>query len=264
MLLKIGVDRLGGHEEQGHLLGLAGNEILVGDVADMDRQIPPHPRHGLGPGLLALGGAKRRKAFERKLGVDGEPARVVGQAHQAVGPAAVRERRLELEGAGGEPVADDRLHPPLAIGAAGLLVGEDVLQPHHLAREVGELALRRVDHGQPLVEARQVLGLPVPALVDALGEHAGELALPRAEHLHHGLHAPGELGLKPGELRHPIVHLPRPLRRDGGLLAQLAAGAQEKDREARQQHDRDPAAEQGRVDGGDGVAEEDEEGRRHA
>ncbi len=61
-----------------------------------------------------------------------------------------------------QPVADDRLHAALAIGAARLLVGENVLERHHLAGERGEILLGRVDDRQPLVEMRERLAWCAP------------------------------------------------------------------------------------------------------
>ena len=71
---------------------------------------------------------------------------------QAVGPLAVRERRLEGVGALGQAVLDDGLHAHLAEGAARLLVGEDLLKRDHVGGKLGQVLLRRVDHGEPLVE----------------------------------------------------------------------------------------------------------------
>ena len=71
---------------------------------------------------------------------------------QAVGPLAVRQRRLEAVGALGQAVLDDGLHAHLAEGAARLLVGEDLLQRDHLGGKLGQVPLRRVDDGQPLVK----------------------------------------------------------------------------------------------------------------
>src|SRR5205085_8493852 len=138
---------------------------------------------------------------ERELRVDHETARVAGEAHEAVRPGAVRERALELEGAAGQAVADDRLHAALAVGAAGLLVREDLLQPDDLAGELGQVLLRRVDDREALVQLREVLVLvagralealadPVLQAIEALRDQAHELALARAEDLGHGLQAP--------------------------------------------------------------------------
>ena len=68
------------------------------------------------------------------------------------GRVAVRERELEVVGARRQAVAHDRLHPPLAEGAAGLLVGENVLERHHLAGHFAQARLRGVDDREPLVE----------------------------------------------------------------------------------------------------------------
>ena len=63
---------------------------------------------------------------------------------------------LELVGADGQAVAHDRLHPPLAEGAARLLVGENVLQRNDFLGHAGHARLRGVDHREPLVELVEV------------------------------------------------------------------------------------------------------------
>jgi hypothetical protein len=160
------------------------------------------------------------------------------QAHDAVGPRAVGQGCLEREGAGRELIADDRLHPPLPIGAAGLLVGQDVLEPDDLAGEARQVLLSRIDDGEPLVELRQILGLvaggglkplPDPVLqpVDPFRDHAYEVALSGTEDLGHGPHPAGPFRLDSGEFGHPVVHLPRPLRCHGGFKSPLPAGPQQ-------------------------------------
>ena len=73
--------------------------------------------------------------------------------------------------------------------------------------------------------------LPDPVLqpLHALGDHAGEVALPGAEHLGDGLQPAGHLGLDAGDLGDLVVHLARPLGRGAGLERALAARAQEQD-----------------------------------
>ncbi len=124
--------------------------------------------------------AQGRKGLQREFCVDREQARVARQADDAVGPGAVRERELEVVGARRQAVAHDRLHPPLAEGAARLLVGENVLQRHDLARHFGEPRLGGVDHRQPLVELAEVFARPLRLLFDPGSEpfgHAREAAV---------------------------------------------------------------------------------------
>ncbi len=90
--------------------------------------------------------------LQRKFGVDDQRRRAVRHLDQAVGPGAVRQRRLELVGAVRQAVGDDRLHARLAEGAARLLVGEDRLQLHDLAGERLDVVLRIVDDGEPLLQ----------------------------------------------------------------------------------------------------------------
>ena len=61
--------------------------------------------------------------------------------------------------------------------------------------------------------------------VDALRDHADEIALAGAEHLGDGLHPAGHLGLQAGHLGDLVVHLPRPLGRHGRFQLPLAPGA---------------------------------------
>ena len=81
--------------------------------------------------------------------------RCVGQEDDAVRPRLVRQRVLEFVDALGQAVLDDRLHPRLAESAARLLVGEHVAQRGHLCRQIGDVLLRAVDDGEPLMQALQ-------------------------------------------------------------------------------------------------------------
>ena len=147
--MQFGEDRLGRHEQEGRVLGLAGDQIFVGDGAHMHVHVAAHPAGGEGPRLVALGLVQGGEGFQRKLRVDGQRRRAVRHADQAVRPLAVRERRLEGIGGRRQRVGNDRLHPPFAEGAAALLVGQNVLQPDDLAGEPADLALRPVDRRQP-------------------------------------------------------------------------------------------------------------------
>ena len=142
---------------------------------------------------------------------------------QAVGPLAVGKRGLEGEGAFRQPVLDDGLHAHLAEGAARLLVGEDLLKGDHVAGEVGEVLLRRVDHGEPLMQlgdgvgglARrlgQVRADPMGHAVEPLVDGAGELAVTADADLGKRLEPHfqlGELGVALLRLAPPPAHMHR-------------------------------------------------------
>ena len=119
---------------------------------------------------------------------------------QAVGPLAVGERRLERIGALRQPILNDRLHAHLAERAARLLIGEDLLQAHHVARELGQVLLRGVDDRQSFVELRDRLVRLARRLVeigaDLMG-HAVEPLIDRPRQLAVAGHADLGQRLKP-------------------------------------------------------------------
>ncbi len=152
--------------------------------------------------LLGARLVEQREGFERELGVDREHAGVARQADDAIGARIVGERGLELVGAGGQAVAHDRLHPPLAEGAARLLVGENVLQRDDFLGHAGDARLRGVDDGEPFVELAEVGagGLrvafepgaePRADVVEALRHHPRHVRLPRAQPFAHRAQTPG-------------------------------------------------------------------------
>ena len=153
--------------------------------------------------LVVARGAQRGKAFERELGVDGEQPGVAGQADDAIGAGSVGEGELELVSAHGQAVAHDRLHPPLTEGAAGLLVGENVLERHHFAGHFAHARLRRVDHGETLVELAETFARRLrlafepcaesrPDRIEPVGDDASEVRLPRPEPFRHAANTPAE------------------------------------------------------------------------
>ena len=115
-----------------------------------------HALNGRLARLLAARLVEQREGFEREFGVDREHSGVARQANDAIGPRLVGERELELVGADGQAVAHDRLHPPLAEGAARLLVGQNVLQRNDFLGHAGHARLRGVDDGEPFVELVEV------------------------------------------------------------------------------------------------------------
>ena len=106
---------------------------------------------------LALRRLQGIEGLQRKLRVDHQTQRRIRKADQAIRPGIVAEHALEGIGAGVQAIAHDRLHAALPIGTTRLLVGQDVLQRHHFARQGGEVLLCRVDDRQTLVQLRQGL-----------------------------------------------------------------------------------------------------------
>ena len=205
--------------------------------------------------LVRLRLAEGGEALERKFRVDGQQALVARQPHDAVRPHARRQRRLEIVGRRRQAVAHDRLHPALPIGAARLLVGENVLEADDFLREPGEPGLRGVDHRQPLVELAEVLALAARGLFDALADAMAdgvepfrheprEIGLARAQHLGDRLHAAGEFGAGAVELRHLVVDLALALGGRGGHGGMRARRADQRDRDDGEQHEGGAAADE--------------------
>ena len=157
LLVEIGIDRLGRHEHDGGLVGLAGNQIFLRDVTHVLQHIAPEAGFRRFEFLFAAGGFQGIEGFEWKLGIDYQLQVRLGQNHQTVRPRAVAQRALKDKGAGVQPVADDRFHAALAISTARLLVGQDVLERDHLGRQRRQILLRRVDDGETFVELAQRL-----------------------------------------------------------------------------------------------------------
>ena len=243
MLDEIGIDRLGGHEHQRHVLCLAGKEIALGDVLHMLADIGPHAgERGLSR-LVAARRPQRGEGLERELGVDSEEPRVARQADDAVGPCAVRERELEIVGACRQAVAHDRLHPSLAEGASRLLVGENVFQRHHLARHFGQPRLGGVDHREPLVELAEILSRPLRLVLDSGPEPFG-----------HARQAAAEFGARLRQRGEARLDRLLPLVGDVPLAPARGGGA----------HQRDEGEEQQKRQRGEGRGERIGEVDRHA
>ena len=134
-----------------------------------------------------------------------------GQPDQAIGPVLVGERRLKFVKARRQRVADDGFHLALAPGAARLLVGEDLLQAHHLAGKIGEILLGVVDRDQPRLQPAQgfrglgrgLLEVLPQALVERLqplGDGALQIVLALGLGLDGLGKAPGDFVLCGGEI----------------------------------------------------------------
>ena len=247
MLDEIGIDRFRRHKHQRHVLRLAGHEIALGDVLDMLADVGAHARMCASSRLVVARRAIGREPFEGKFRVDRERARIARQADDAIRTGAVRERELEVVAAGRQAVAHDRLHPALAEGAARLLVGENVLQRHHLARHLGQARLRRVDHRQPLIEpaerfARRLRLAFEPGAepgadgIEPVGDDPGEVGLPRPQPFRHRPDLPVELGARLGEDGEPLLDRLLPFFRRPALAPPRGRAAPECDQ--RQRHQR--------------------------
>jgi hypothetical protein len=208
MLGEIRPDRFRGHEHQRDVLRLAGRKISLGDVPDVLADVGAH---ALARGLARLFATRlpeRGEGFKREFGVEGEHARVAGEADDAIGPRAAGERELKFVGACRQAVAHDRLHAPLAESAARLLVRQNVLQRNDLLGHARQPGVCGVDHRQPLVELAQIV---------AGGPGVG--LQPIAQALTHMVqpfrNQPREIGLTRAQ---PIAERPySPIQLDAGL-----------------------------------------------
>ncbi len=144
--------------------------------------------------------------LQRKLRVDDQRAMVAGEINDAVGPAVVLQRVLEGVGVLGQAVGDDRLHAPLAEGAARLLVGEHILERDHVGGELGEPRLCGVHHGKALVQLAEAFLGRARGVGDAVAETLGDLLqalahrpcqirVAAAQHFGERLHAAGAFRL---------------------------------------------------------------------
>ena len=86
--LQIGVERFRRHEHQRDVLGFAGDQIFVGDVAQVLGHVGAHPRGRLLALVVGLGFLIGGDGFEREFGVDDQRA-LPGQEHRAVRPHLV-------------------------------------------------------------------------------------------------------------------------------------------------------------------------------
>ena len=192
--MQLGIDRLGRQEQQRRFGRLAGQDVFVADVGDVLAH--RHLEGALGGdqarGVAGHDVAQQVIALERELGVDRDRARRVGQLQQAVDPRTVRESRLEIVGRGRQRALHQVVQLHFAEGAARLLVGQDVLQPDDLGRQVADLLLRRVDPDQPLAQVGDDLARGLLALGQAFVDHRGQRPLLFAQRLLDPLHGVGE------------------------------------------------------------------------
>ena len=156
-VVEFGEHRLRRDKHEGDVLRLALDEIFPGNIVDVLAEILAKLARGLEPLVIGLGVFQRGGGFERELGVDDQMA-PVRHVDAAVGSGIIGQRELEFIGALRQAVGNDRLHAPLAEGAAALLVVEHLLQRRHRGRQIGDVLLRRVDHRQPREQLLEVVG----------------------------------------------------------------------------------------------------------
>ena len=175
--------------------------------------------------------AKSHNGFKGKLGVY-DNRTLIGHENHAVGAGIVRQRVLKREQILGQAVGNNHFHARLAEGAACLLVAEHIAQGGDLPRQVGEVLLGMVDHGDALMQALEALHGLAGGLVHGVAEshrdrieplrhHAGELRLAAAQTLPQSLEAAGGLRLDTGQFGDSTLHRLAPPRLAGGLACSV-------------------------------------------
>ena len=168
-VVQVGVKRIRRHEHEREVLGLAGNEIFLRDVADVLVHVLPHAGCRRAPLFVGFGVAVRGEGLKRKFGVDDQRS-LVGKKDHAIRTHLVAERMLECVAILRQAVANDDFHAALAERAALLLVGQHRLQRSDLRGEFGDVLLRAVDDREPLIELLQVLGGVLRRLLQRIPE----------------------------------------------------------------------------------------------
>jgi hypothetical protein len=142
--------RLRRDEHHRTVRGLAGDDVLLADVVDVQPQVGAELALGLGAVALVQSEVEHAVVvLQRELGVHRHHAGRLGQLQHAVGTVAVRQRVLELESVRRQEVSHQRLELDLAESAAGAFVTQQLLQAHDVAGEAVDLSLRLVDRRQP-------------------------------------------------------------------------------------------------------------------
>ena len=146
------IDRLGWQEQTGALRRLTRYDVAVRYGPDMrsDRRA-----EGRNSARIARSGDHRFISLQREFRVDHQRPWRVGHVDQAIGPPPVRQLCLPGECVGGQRLADQVAQLDFAECAARLLVGQDVLQPKHVAGQAFDIGLRRVDGCQPCLKVAQ-------------------------------------------------------------------------------------------------------------
>ena len=102
----------------------------------------------------------------------------IGQGQQAI-DALAADRRLERVALRRQRGLHDVGQLHFAEGATRLFVGKDVLQVHHLARQLDDAFLGGIDHRQPLAQVghglARLLGVGLQRLADPVLERVQPL-----------------------------------------------------------------------------------------
>ena len=153
--MQLGIDCFRGQKHQRAIRRLAIQDVAVGNGADMGAHGKTHAPCRFGQRCRGFGATQRLIGLERKLRIDHDGAGRVGQVDQAVRPPPVGKRGLHRIGIGRQRLADQIIQLDFPEGPARLLVGQDILQGQHIARQLFDIGLRLVDGFQPLVQFAQ-------------------------------------------------------------------------------------------------------------
>ena len=207
--VKFGVDGFGGEEHQRAVGCFSLDDVTLGDVLHMGLNSGAELARGLDLCAVIVGGAQGLERLQRKLGVDDDGAGRVWQADQAVGPLAVRKRRLKGVGVGRQGLGDDVVELDFPERPARLLVRQNVLEAEDIAGQFLDIRLRLVYDGEALLQLRQrtcgALGGAVEAFAHVL-LHGLQPPLHRLDHfgLGRGLHF-GDMAEAASQLLLPLI-----------------------------------------------------------
>jgi len=190
-IVQFGIERLGRHEHDGRRLSLAGDDVFLRDVLHVAADIGAHAALRLAFFDIARGVFQHGRTLRAGIW---NPITM-----QVCAPGS----RIRQSWAGSCWKASPEIHTsppaarrglwisiwPLAPGAARLLVGEDLLQAHHLPREIGEILLRFVDDDKAQCglarpafrrswrRSPQIIAEPLVERFQTLGHGAAQIAL---------------------------------------------------------------------------------------
>ena len=109
-----------------------GTMIFLGDILHVLEHVGAHGRERRLAFRLVRAALSALKRFQRKFRIDDDGRLGAGQADHAIGPVAVRKRRLEFVEPGGSASATIASICAWPNSAARLLVGENLLQADDL------------------------------------------------------------------------------------------------------------------------------------
>ena len=170
---------------------------------------------------------------------------------QAIHPPAIRKRRLHRIGIRRQGLGHDVMQLNLAKSSTRLLVGQNVLQTQHIARQLFNVCLRLVDGFQPLLQVPQAARRPHRGTLQGLAHeplHLGQAVLHQLDH--RGLRQALRLGDVMEAACQPLLPFRQALhalRQPGHFLHQQgrhpARGAQHHQQQAKYEH-KHPARQQ--------------------